>query len=83
MQGLVGCTDQSTLHALDLAIQNLKSPIPTSVWNMKMGFLSQIIQTGFPEKIVSGKTPDVFMVSEQDLSLLAARGVLEKVKMTI
>ncbi len=30
------------------------------------------------EKIVSGKTPDVFMVSEQDLSLLAARGVLEK-----
>ena len=29
-------------------------------------------------KIVSGKTPDVFMVSEQDLSLLAARGVLEK-----
>ena len=49
-----------------------------SVWNMKMEFRSRNIQTGSQKKIVSGKTPDVFMVSEKDLSLLAARGVLEK-----
>ena len=65
-------------HALDLAIQKFEKSHP----NVRVEFENGIPQADYSdwlsEKIVSGKTPDVFMVSEQDLSLLAARGVLEK-----
>ena len=65
-------------HALDLAIQKFEKSHP----NVRVEYENGIPQSDYSdwlsEKIVSGKTPDVFMVSEQDLSLLAARGVLEK-----
>ena len=57
-------------HALDRAIQNLKIPSPV-VREYEMGF-SRIIQIGSPKDC--SESADVFMVSEQDLSLLAAEG---------
>ena len=68
-------------HALDRAIQKFEKSHPhVRVEYENRDSAVGLFQTGSLKKIVSGKTPDVFMVSEQDLSLLAARGVLEKVK---
>lgn len=65
-------------HALDLAIQKFEKSHPNVRVEYETGIPQSDYSDWLSEKIVSGKTPDVFMVSEQDLSLLAARGVLEK-----
>ena len=65
-------------HALDLAIQKFEKSHPNVHVEYENGIPQSDYSDWLSEKIVSGKTPDVFMVSEQDLSLLAARGVLEK-----
>lgn len=65
-------------HALDLAIQKFEESHPNVHVEYENGIPQSDYSDWLSEKIVSGKTPDVFMVSEQDLSLLAARGVLEK-----
>ena len=65
-------------HALDRAIQKFEKSHPHVRVEYENGIPQSDYSDWLSEKIVSGKTPDVFMVSEQDLSLLAARGVLEK-----
>ena len=65
-------------HALDLAIQKFEKSYPNVRVEYENGIPQSEYSNWLSEKIVSGKTPDVFMVSEKDLSLLAARGVLEK-----
>ncbi len=65
-------------HALDLAIQKFEKSHPNVRVEYETGIPQSDYSDWLSEKIVSGKTPDVFMVSEQDLSLLAARGVLEE-----
>ena len=65
-------------HALDLAIQKFEKSHPNVRVEYENGIPRSEYSNWLSEKIVSGKTPDVFMVSEKDLSLLAARGVLEK-----
>ena len=65
-------------HALDRAIEKFEKSHPHVRVEYENGIPQSDYSDWLSEKIVSGKTPDVFMVSEQDLSLLAARGVLEK-----
>ena len=65
-------------HALDRAIQKFEKSHPHVRVEYENGIPQSDYSDWLSEKIVSGKTPDVFMVSEQDLTLLAARGVLEK-----
>ena len=61
-------------HALDRAIQKFEKSHPHVRVEYENGIPQSDYSDWLSEKIVSGKTPDVFMVSEQDLSLLAARG---------
>ena len=64
-------------HALDRAIEKFEKSHPNVRVEYENGIPQSEYSNWLSEKIVSGKTPDVFMVSEQDISLLAARGVLE------
>ena len=64
-------------HALDRAIEKFEKSHPNVRVEYENGIPQSEYSNWLSEKIVSGKTPDVCMVSEQDISLLAARGVLE------
>ena len=81
MQVLAGmCRPVNVPHALDRAIQKFEKSHPHVRVEYENGIPQSDYSDWLSEKIVSGKTPDVFMVSEQDLTLLAARGSARKVK---
>ena len=81
MQALVGMYRPVNvpMHWI-LRIQNLKNPILMSVWNMKMEFRSRNIQTGSQKKLYQERPLMCLWFLRKILSLLAARGVLEKLK---
>ena len=53
-------------HALDLAIQKFEKSHPNVRVEYENGIPQSEYSNWLSEKIVSGKTPDVFMVSEKD-----------------